>query len=553
MPIKVTCQNGHKLNAPDNLIGRTVQCPKCKVPVQIQAVVVAEAVEPLEAFSFGTPQSNYPDPFADPFAAVPFAADPFASAPLPGANGVAAMQSYGMPAPAIPTSTVAKKKVTSPKSDNFIWKMRFVIGGVGTVCGLLVGGLVAFLLWPSGSSNGSSNGSPSGSPSGSSNVATKLIESQALRDAGIRRLKEFNKDGQLTPEELNKHIEQFIGSTCEVFPEGMMVTEATEALLLSGKPDPTTQRRQETLLRGFKEIFNSEIGLPSDTSKFSSADLELIVRNLSMQWREHLFHLESATSQQWEAIQKIEDDVFGPLSIFIKLKTPEDQKTSEAITLDANLGRILLATQNFESNFKRLPSVDGLPAINNGGLSWRVAILPFLGHAELYKEFKLEEPWNSDHNKTLIAKMPKEFKTPGVTNVGFTAIHAVQCVDCLFTARQPRRALDATDGLKNIAMFIVGGSETAQEWTNPNGFILDTTAGVEQLGNPTYRMFQTGDRDARTYPPDLNASELRQLAAIADRLPAKGEFDVKYPKFGASTDRFSRLLVKLRSIDPTKR
>jgi hypothetical protein len=40
-------------------------------------------------------------------------------------------------------------------------------------------------------------------------------------------------------------------------------------------------------------------------------------------------------------------------------------------------------------------------------LSWRVAMLPFLGEVELYKQFKLDEPWDSEHNKKLIAKMPK--------------------------------------------------------------------------------------------------------------------------------------------------
>src|SRR5262249_57367140 len=39
-------------------------------------------------------------------------------------------------------------------------------------------------------------------------------------------------------------------------------------------------------------------------------------------------------------------------------------------------------------------------------LSWRVAILPYIEQDALYKEFKLDEPWDSEHNKKLIAKMP---------------------------------------------------------------------------------------------------------------------------------------------------
>src|SRR5205807_2756917 len=40
-------------------------------------------------------------------------------------------------------------------------------------------------------------------------------------------------------------------------------------------------------------------------------------------------------------------------------------------------------------------------------LSWRVAILPYVEEAPLYRQFKLDEPWDSKHNKKLLAKMPK--------------------------------------------------------------------------------------------------------------------------------------------------
>ena len=45
-------------------------------------------------------------------------------------------------------------------------------------------------------------------------------------------------------------------------------------------------------------------------------------------------------------------------------------------------------------------------------LSWRVALLPFLGHQELYEAFHLNEPWDSPHNKALIGRMPDVFTTP---------------------------------------------------------------------------------------------------------------------------------------------
>jgi hypothetical protein len=54
-----------------------------------------------------------------------------------------------------------------------------------------------------------------------------------------------------------------------------------------------------------------------------------------------------------------------------------------------------------------LPKMDEKPV-----LSWRVALLPFMEQTDLYNQFNLSEPWDSEHNKKLISKMPKVFAAP---------------------------------------------------------------------------------------------------------------------------------------------
>lgn len=44
-------------------------------------------------------------------------------------------------------------------------------------------------------------------------------------------------------------------------------------------------------------------------------------------------------------------------------------------------------------------------------LSWRVALLPYMGEKALYEQFKLDEPWYSRHNKKLIVKIPQAFRS----------------------------------------------------------------------------------------------------------------------------------------------
>ena len=45
-------------------------------------------------------------------------------------------------------------------------------------------------------------------------------------------------------------------------------------------------------------------------------------------------------------------------------------------------------------------------------LSWRVAILPYMGQEALYKRFHLDEPWDSAHNRSLVAHMPEVYREP---------------------------------------------------------------------------------------------------------------------------------------------
>src|SRR5262245_56693586 len=71
-----------------------------------------------------------------------------------------------------------------------------------------------------------------------------------------------------------------------------------------------------------------------------------------------------------------------------------------------NLKQIGVAMHTYHDKHRSFPAAAIYGKDGKALLSWRVALLPYLGLEALYKEFKLDEPWDSAHNKRLLEKMP---------------------------------------------------------------------------------------------------------------------------------------------------
>ncbi len=149
-----------------------------------------------------------------------------------------------------------------------------------------------------------------------------------------------------------------------------------------------------------------------------------------------------------------------------------------------NLREIGLAMHNYHDAYKRFPQ-QALTAKNGTAplLSWRVALLPFVGQEGLWREFHLDEPWDSPHNKSLISRMPKVYAAPaglGTKDPTLTHYQVFNGPGALFEGTKQRRASHVTDGTSNTIMVIE--AEQAVPWTKPEDLPFDLKGPLPRLG-----------------------------------------------------------------------
>ena len=139
-----------------------------------------------------------------------------------------------------------------------------------------------------------------------------------------------------------------------------------------------------------------------------------------------------------------------------------------------HLMQIGLAMFNAEMRNRRFPAnfrgADGKPL-----LSWRVQLLPFIEGGEIYKEFNLDEPWDSEHNKKLIPKIPAVFRGDPKAGLpeGHTIVMAFAGEGTPFGGEKGITVPQIKDGLSNTIALVAVGPDKAVPWTKPQDLPFD--------------------------------------------------------------------------------
>jgi hypothetical protein len=152
-----------------------------------------------------------------------------------------------------------------------------------------------------------------------------------------------------------------------------------------------------------------------------------------------------------------------------------------------------------------------------------VAILPYLEQQELYNQYNVNEPWDSENNKRLLTKMPAVFRHPSVPGIAgnyeTSAYYVLTGKGAVFND-QPSKAgtkfWEIPDGTSNTILAVEAKRDIP--WTKPEDIAFDADKELPKLGGFAPNGFGAAGADGavRFLPQGIDQNVLKLLITMAD-------------------------------------
>ena len=174
-----------------------------------------------------------------------------------------------------------------------------------------------------------------------------------------------------------------------------------------------------------------------------------------------------------------------------------------------NLRQMALASLNYESAHMKFP-------VDDEKFSWRVRILPFLEEGNLHDQINFDEPWDSEHNKKILAKTPKLFQAPGSKVAeGMTVYRSFKGT----LGGRDGKGIDfgkITDGSSNTILVAQVPDEMATHWAKPDSLEVNDDVAKKLLAGKGGFLTAFCDGSVQQIPATMGTDDLKHLLDPSD-------------------------------------
>ena len=135
--------------------------------------------------------------------------------------------------------------------------------------------------------------------------------------------------------------------------------------------------------------------------------------------------------------------------------------------------QIAAALHNYHDDYGSFPPAYVLGPDGERWHSWRVLLLPYLGHSELYSKYRFDEPWDGPNNSRLKERIPQTYACPsadsgerGMTNCMAVVGRGTPWPEQYVTSMEHFR-----DGISNTILLVESGDSDIL-WLEPRDLTI---------------------------------------------------------------------------------
>ena len=274
---------------------------------------------------------------------------------------------------------------------------------------------------------------------------------------------------------------------------------------------------QQGLLLGRQAVLAQLVhGRPAEDDPVQQASMIYAVRLVN-----HLFDLVHPVQAGRDVTVSLRfESSVAVVGILMGLLLPAVQKAREAarrVQSTNNMKQIGLAMLSYETANQHFPARAIFDKQGKPLLSWRVAILPYLEQEALFKQFHLDEPWDSPHNKPLSATVVPVYSNPELPPSNKTNYLVPVGQGLAFEGTHGRKIAEITDGLSQTILLVEANADKAVEWAKPDDWEVDLNRPLDGVGrfNPGGILTVFCDGSVQRLPSDIKPDVMTALLTIA--------------------------------------
>jgi hypothetical protein len=207
------------------------------------------------------------------------------------------------------------------------------------------------------------------------------------------------------------------------------------------------------------------------------------------------------------------------------------ESASRAVSMN-NLKQLAIVMHMYHDAHGHLPPAVVIGPDGKTPHSWRVELLPYVEQDQLYKQYKQDEPWDSDANKKVLAQMPAIFRSPSDEPHGNNADYFVLTgKGTMFSGKEGIKLSDITGGTSNTIMIVEAKRDIP--WTKPEDIDYDPSQPLPKLGGHFAGGFSAAFADGSVRFIGQGVEEKSLKALIDPSADGKAKLDPNWIEGGA--------------------